>query len=131
MTDIQSAIGLAQLKKLDEIIDKKSKILETYKNFLSPVTQIKFFEKEPNANIVPFRVGILSDSAQELMNYISSKGIETRTFFYPLHRQPCFTNFKNAIYGYESGICLPSFPTISTDQIEYVSSAIKAYYEQK
>ena len=34
-------------------------------------------------------------------------------------------------YGYESGICLPSFPTISTDQIEYVSSAIKAYYEQK
>jgi len=142
LTDIQSAIGLAQLKKLDEIIDKKSKILETYKNFLSPVTQIKFFEKEPNANIVPFRVGILSDSAQELMNYISSKGIEARTFFYPLHRQPCFTkykdqqglndeSFKNAIYGYESGICLPSFPTISTDQIEYVSSAIKAYYEQK
>ena len=113
-----------------------------FQNSLSQVIQIKFFEKEPNANFVPFRVGILSDCAQDLMKYISSKGIETRTFFYPLHRQPCFKNykgqqrigddsFKNAVFGYESGICLPSFPTISTDQIEYVSSEIRNYYEQQ
>ena len=39
-------------------------------------------------------------------------------------------NFVNAIYGYENGICLPSFPTIDEEQIEYVCSIIKEFFKK-
>ena len=145
LTDIQCAIGLVQLNKLNKIVERKLKIENQYKDGLKDLSEIVFFKKEPNANLVPFRVGILCERAHELMKFMQSRNIEPRTFFYPLHKQPCFSylkknqkfyqnmkdkNFVNAIYGYENGICLPSFPTIDEEQIEYVCSIIKEFYKK-
>lgn len=139
MTDLQNAMGLAQMAKLSEIKKRKSKILSLYRQNLKDVKGITFFEPEKEAEWIPFRVGILCDNAHDLMLYMSSRGIEPRTFFYPLHRQPCFaylkdkdhknddSEFPNAVFGYEHGICLPTFPTLSDDQINYVCQTIKQF----
>jgi len=141
MTDIQCAIGLTQLKKLDEIKRRKITIKETYEDLLQNVPQIRFLTPPKNAEWIPFRVGILCERAHELMEYLKFKDIEPRTFFYPLHKQPCYakmvekrnikeSDFPNSIYAYNNGVCLPTFPSLSKTEIEYICLIIKEYYEK-
>ncbi len=133
LTDIQSAIGLAQLKKLSQIKKRKLHLLKLYQQQLKGVPGISFFEPEPGAEWIPFRVGILCKKAKKMMKFMAEKGIETRTFFYPLHQQPCFAYLKdgrafpNATYGYENGICFPTFPTLTDRQVKYICRVIKRF----
>lgn len=137
ITDIQSAMGLVQLKKLNEIKKRKLHILKLYQKLLGNIKPITFFKPEKGAGWIPFRVGILYNNANKLMAFMSKKGIETRTFFYPLHKQPCFSyfkyndkNFPNSIYGYEHGVCLPTFPTLTDEQVRYVCKMIITFINQ-
>jgi perosamine synthetase len=141
-TDILTAVGLVQLGKIEEMKLRKGKILNLYHELLSGLDEVKFIKVEPGTDpYIPFRVAILAESAHKLMEYMGTKEIEPRTFFYPLHRQPCFQryakdrgitlsdrDFPNAIYGYENGVCLPSFVTLKEEQIEYVCKTIKEFY---
>lgn len=146
MTDIQNAVGLIQLRKLGKIKKRKAQILSLYKKFLEDINGVTLFKPDKDAEWVPFRVGILVDKAHELMEYMRKKDIEPRTFFYPIHKQPCFqylkkikeyrskmedSEFPNSIYGYEHGICLPTFPTLKDEQIEYVCKAIREFISGK
>jgi perosamine synthetase len=137
MTDIQAAIGLSQLKKFDFIVERKNEIYQLYKKLLSGVENIEILT--PSNKIfpyIPFRVAILTkDKSENLMKFMSENGIEARTFFYPLHKQPCMKQFsqnhkpfKNSIYVYEHGVCLPSYVALDGKKIEYICSAIEKYY---
>ena len=143
MTDIQMAIGLVQLRKFKQIVDKKLAILRQYQEELSEVKEVHFVQPHPDSGYIPFRVAIVCENAHELMRYLSEKGIQPRTFFYPLHRQPCYhylryqqewwrrladKYFPNAIYGYEHGVCLPSFAALTQEQVSYVCDKIKEFY---
>lgn len=136
ITDIQAAIGLTQLKKLSRIIKLKKQILKRYQQLLKNIPQITFLKPEKGADWIPFRVGVLfNGDAHKLMESMKKNGIETRSFFYPLHKQPSFSyldqnndsNFPSSIYGYEHGICLPTFPTLRKSQIEYICQTIKKF----
>lgn len=146
MTDLQSAIGLSQFEKLPEIIEKKSEILKTYKNLLNP--KIKIIEPSENSNHIPFRVCIIiPNGSQKLMEYMKENGIETRTFFYPLHKQPCYMKKKKTLFEkiffeknndkefevsirmYNEGVCLPSFVSISQEQISFICQKINEYVQ--
>lgn len=133
LTDIQSAVGLAQFAKLKKIKQKKAHLLKLYQDLLKGVKGITFFKPEKGAEWIPFRVGILYEKGHRLMKFLSTKGIESRTFFYPLHKQPCFAylnndrDFPNAVYGYEHGVCLPTFPRLTDKQVEYICRAIKQF----
>lgn len=144
ITDLQAAIGLVQLDKLAEITKRKLQILEWYKGNLREVKEVQFLSLEPYSTRVPFRTVLLCQKAHELMKYLSERQIQARTFFYPLHKQPCFAflakenggqqdfsdaHFPNATYGYEHGVCLPVFPTLSREQVEYVGDFIKQFYK--
>jgi perosamine synthetase len=143
MTDMQCAMGVVQLEKLNEIIDRKQKILELYQDQLHSVSQVRFFEPPASADWVPFRIPVFCEKAHELMEFLLSREIEPRTFFYPLHRQPAFrylrddveyphsledSLFPQAIAAYDHGVCLPIFPTLSEEQVQYVCSVIKEFY---
>lgn len=146
MTDLQSAIGLSQFEKLPEIIEKKSEILKTYKRLLN--SKIKIIEPSENSNHIPFRVCIIiPKGSQKLMEYMKENGIETRTFFYPLHKQPCYMKQKKTIFQkifyqknndkefevsvrmYDEGVCLPSFVSITQEQISFICEKINEYVQ--
>jgi len=146
MTDLQSAIGLSQFEKLPEIIEKKSKILKTYKKLLN--SKIKIIEPSEGSNHIPFRVCIIiPKGSQKLMEYMKENGIETRTFFYPLHKQPCYMKQKKTLFQkifyqknndkefevsvrmYDEGVCLPSFVSITQEQISYICEKINEYVQ--
>lgn len=139
MTDIQNAMGLVQLGKLEEIVKRKERIKKLYMKQLEGVKGIQLFEPEVGAEWIPFRMCILCKDAHGMMAYMKTKGIEPRTFFYPLHKQPAFSylkgkgfeykdsDFPNTIYGYEHGVCLPIFPTLSDEQVVYICDSIKEF----
>jgi len=142
MTDLQTAVGRVQLKKLPQIIERKHQILALYKKHLKNIPEITFFRPPQGSDWIPFRVGISYPYATELMDYLRQKEIETRTYFYPLHRQPAFAylkkhrtyhdkDFPGAVAGYNYGICLPTFPLLSTEQIKHICRSIKEFIKIK
>jgi len=141
ITDIQAAIGQVQLAKLPQIIARKEAIKQYYLERLGQIEEISFLTPAPEAEWVPFRVAIFADNAQAIRDFMKEKGVEPRSLFYPLHKQPCFAylketnpqnmkseNFPNSIYAYENGMSLPSFPALTEEQMAYVCSVIEAYY---
>ena len=151
MTDLQCAVGVAQIKKYEKIKQIKQKNLNLYKEKLIGLKEIEFFKQqkysdcnncscstERNCNFIPFRVNILVERKSELLEYMESQGIQTRGFFYPLHLQPCFSNlgynendFPVSNYLYEKGVSLPIFPGLTETQISLVTDAVINFYKRK
>mgnify|MGYP003146241380 FL=1 len=138
ITDIQAAIGLVQMGKLSEIVDKKKTILKLYKEGLRGLNGIKVVEPPENSksNHIPFRVVIMCEKGAEgLSSYFSENEIETRSVFYPLHKQPCYQkrfinkdeDFKVSLEAYKLGLCLPSYPALEENKINFICDTIKKY----
>lgn len=130
-TDIQAAIGLAQLSKLREIIDLKAKNRNIYMNLLNDVPQIEFPYIDTRCEAVFWFTNILIDEPQKLANYLLENDIQTRRFFYPIHLQPCYNikgDFSNAEMIYNKGLSLPSSVLLKEEEIKIIADKIKEFY---
>lgn len=90
--------------------------------------------------LVPFRCVIMGECITGLQEHLTDRGIESRLFFYPLHKQPCFKDlaqaskdedFPNAVQGSQQGLCLPIFPTLEPDQVRRISLSIREFYKSR
>lgn len=129
ITDIQAALGIAQLSKLEYIIQRKTRIYEMYLRLLGEKTI--FLVVNPEFTYIPFRVVVFCEHAHEVMSYMSDHGIEARTVFYPLHKQPCYDylqytdeGFENSVQCYDKGICLPTWVGLTDEMIELVAATL-------
>jgi len=132
ITDIQAAIGLTQLDKLDWICSRKYYFWEQYVERLAGL-DLKVTTPPAHSSYVPFRVTFISDLlACDVMAHLAQDGIEARSFFYPLHKQPCFTCKSSEVFNsdhlYKYGVCLPAFPTMTDMQLELVCTSLKEFY---
>lgn len=137
MTDLQCAVGVAQLNKFDEIKNIKLENYNLYKILLQNIPQIKFVAENDFSNFIPFRVNVKCQNLSQLIEYLEDNRIQTRRFFYPLHRQPCY-NFLNCTDDfsisnkvYDEGLSLPIFCNLKEEQIRYVCNSITEFYITK
>lgn len=143
ITDIQAAIGLVQLSKLHEIVARKRTIYGWYLELLNNVRGVRVLGAAPESTHVPFRCVLIAPRAQTLIAHLAGRGIQSRGFFNPMHRQPCFVawfadkphsppmrdeDYPNAVFGYENGLCLPMFPALRQAQVEYIVAQIADFY---
>ena len=134
LTDLQAAIGLAQLSKLPTIIEKKKRNERLYKELLKDIEGVEFPYIDPRGFNVPFRINILVDEPEALQKFLESEEIGSRRFFYPLHKQPCYNvdgEFPNTVRAHEKGLSLPSAVTLTEEQINYVCDKIKLFMRSK
>lgn len=132
-TDIQAAVGLAQLLKLNKIITLKDRIRKTYAKELSDVKEIEFTFIDPRCSPVHWFTNILVEDAQKLSDHLKTKSIGSRRFFYPINRQPCYNikgDFPNTEYAYQRGLSLPSSATLKKEDIIKVCEEIKSFYNK-
>lgn len=136
MTDLQAAVGLAQLERLPEIIANKKRVESTYRKELADLEGIGFIANGGGDTTVPFRIVIMVDNPAGLAVYLDEKGIGTGRVFYPLHRQPCYkslpqykvdTQFPNTLWAYEHGLALPSSAKLTDEQIRYICDQIRVF----
>jgi perosamine synthetase len=145
ITDIQAAIGLVQLAKLPETRRRKLDNLERYRSGLADVAEVACFEPPEGSEWIPFRVPLLCERAGPLMEHLRRYDIEPRSWFRPLHLQPCYAAlasqqigdappveaFPNARRAHERGVLLPVFPTLREEQIEHVCRTIRGFYGRR
>jgi perosamine synthetase len=135
VTDLQCAVGLAQMEKFNKILELKSKNFAIYKTLLSGNSNIKFMRELDYCNYVPFRCSIRVRNHERLNQYLVEKGIQSRNYFYPVHKQPCFAEFgyKNDDFPITNqisndGLMLPVYPGLPTKDIEYICDKILQFY---
>jgi perosamine synthetase len=119
MTNMQAAVGVAQLEKLDRFIEKKRQIASWYAEGLKDLAEqrlIKLHPEMPWAKCVYWMYSILVEDGfgigrDELMQRLFEKGIETRPLFYPIHIMPPYEDndaFPVAEEIAAKGVNLPS-----------------------
>ena len=135
ITDMQSALGVAQFEKFELIKEKKDYNLNKYRKYLSKFDEVKFMKDLRYCNYVPFRCAITSKDSKQICQLLEENGVQTRNFFYPLHRQPClkYLNYKDdhfpvSIELYETGIALPIHHYLKGKDIKYICDVIISYY---
>ena len=100
MTNLQAAVGLAQLEQLNHFISLKRRIVDFYTDQFSSIPNISLPIKETSyATNIYWVYTILLDQniypvASVIMDKLRKLGVGTRPFFYPLHMQPYLLNNK-------------------------------------
>jgi len=144
MTNIQAAIGLAQLENIDRLVELRRENAALYSRLLKGIPGITLPKEKKWAKNVYWMYSIVIEdefgmSRDDLMAFLRQKGIDTRTFFIPMHVQPAFRNlglFEGERYPVsdrlaERGLYLPSGSGLSKDQISSVCEAVKQARKSK
>jgi perosamine synthetase len=98
MSNVQAAIGVAQLERIDQIVAKKRQIGHWYQQRLRGHRGLQLPpERTEYAENIYWVFGVVLDDAvpcdaAEAMAFLKSKGVDTRHFFWPIHEQPVFRN---------------------------------------
>lgn len=135
LTNLQAAIGLAQLEQIDSIVLERKRIYELYQAELSNQDGIELQLFYPEVDAVVWAIVLKIDekifgmSRDEIIEKLKLKGIETRPGFYPCTYLPLYGE-----YGQESlkvsedlatkVISLPFFVTLKNEQIKYICSTL-------
>jgi perosamine synthetase len=140
-TELQAAVGLAQMKKLPAIIARKREIRDRYCAELSGLQGFREVYIDPRCEPVFWFTSFLSDHTDALAAFLRAQNIQTRRFFYPLHLQPCYADGKTARFAnqdfrtsestYERGISLPSSFRLTAEEQSYVIEQIRAFYASR
>lgn len=138
MTNLQAAVGLAQIEKLDQILRVRRQIEQTYKKALKHIPEIVLQPSFQGRQSVCwlFSLRITSEfgkSRNQLVSFLDNKGIDSRPFFIPLPQLPMYKNsgvfpITNAVA--DSGINLPTFVGLTQNQIGYIASVINQCHKQ-
>jgi perosamine synthetase len=137
-TEIQAALGLAQLEKLRKIIKLKLEIYLKYKKSLHHIPDIKFVEPTSKSNQIHWFTNILCKNTK-LADYLEKKKVQTRRAFFPLHLQPCYaknkniikkTKYPNSLSAYKNLISLPSAAQLKKKDQTNIINYIKSYFKK-
>ncbi len=141
-TNLQAAVGLAQLEKLDEHIRRKRRMGKLYAELLSGISelQLPLLITDYAKNIYWVYGIVLKDQvpfdAEEAMRRLGEKKIGTRPFFWPMHEQPVFK--KMGLFANEShsvaeciarrGFYIPSGLALTDEQMEQVAISVREVF---
>ena len=128
MTNLQAAVGLAQMERVDDFISRKRRIAELYAEGLARIPGITLPVERPGYTNVFWMYSILLDesfpmSRDELILALRSQGIDSRPFFHSLDTLPPYrsdTPLPQALALSRRGLNLPSSPRLSDGQIDYI-----------
>ncbi len=135
ITDFQAALGNSQLKKADENLKQRRLIAKRYDQAFSGIPEVKilnggFFEGHAFHLYV-----ILVDKRRELYNFFKSNNIYVQVHYIPVHFQPYYKSLgwekddlpQSQVY-YNQCLSLPMYPTLTTQEQDYVISCIEEFY---
>jgi len=137
MTNIQAAIGVAQMKKIDEMIRLRRDIAKKYNDAFSKIREINIPVEKQNTKMVFWMYAPLVENGNKrdsLVEYLKKRGVETRAFFFPIHEMHVY-NKTNENYPVSSdlskrGINLPCYPTMDDSEINKIINKVTEFYKR-
>jgi UDP-4-amino-4,6-dideoxy-N-acetyl-beta-L-altrosamine transaminase len=135
MSDIQAALGVNQIKRIDSFIENRKKIAKKYDQAINSkkITQVKQ-NKEGSSSYHLYTVKVDPKLRKELYEYLNKNDIGSQVHYYPIPLQPYYKNlgFKQGDYVgaenyYSHTLSIPIYPTMSESQIEKVVGALNEF----
>jgi perosamine synthetase len=138
LTNVQAAIGVAQMERISDFVAKKQEIAKIYNSHLAVYEKYGLMVPAKMSDVVNsnWLYTILLPEGinpQALVAYLQENMIESRRIFEPLHLQPVFRNgssesdFTNSINCFNRGICLPSSTLLEGIDIKIVASKVAEF----
>ncbi len=138
-TNLQAAVGLAQLERLDEFIERKRAMGKFYTERLQDIEGLVFpVERTDYADNIYWVYGLVLDrniqaDNQMIQKLLAKEGIGSRTFFWCMHEQPVYQkmdlfskeSYPNAEYLARKGFYIPSGLALTKEQMDRVVCAVK------
>jgi len=140
MTDMQSALGLAQLKKADDFAEARRELAQFYRDKLSHIEELELPEQASSENehswhlfILRLNSELLNGNRAVFIEELKKRGIGTSVHFIPLHLHPYYRDS----YGYQAGdfphaedaygrcFSVPIYPDLTTRERERVVRALE------
>jgi len=143
MTNMQAALGLAQLERLDDFLERKRRNGQLYQKLLGNIEGVQLpLPSTDYAKSIYWVFGLVLDehlglTAIEAMKRLNTDGIGTRPFFCPMHQQPILHQMKVlssddkypiADNLYKHGFYIPSGMALTEEQIHIVSEKVRALF---
>jgi len=142
LTNLQAALGLAQLERMEQIVAKKRWMGRAYTERLRDIPGLQLPVEESWAKSVYWMYGVVIDESRkmdavEFARRLKAEGVDTRPFFLGMHEQPVFLEqglFRNEHYPMaeriaRQGLYLPSGLTLTETQLGQVGEAVKRVLE--
>lgn len=137
MSNIVAGIGRGQLKVLEDRVQQKRHIFDTYKKGLEDIEEISFISEmdDERANYWLSAILIESDNITPTMiiDALEEENIESRPIWKPMHMQPIFSKYDSiggevAEEYFEKGICLPSDTKMTDEDLDRVIKIIRSLW---
>ncbi len=139
MSSITAALGLSQIDKIEKMIDMRRKNAHYFSSKLKKFKQIRLHNEPTGYKHVYQLFSILlpnSKIREELMNFLTSKGIMSKVFFKPVHKTTFFRkngygtqNLPNTEKISRQILSLPMFPGLLKEEINYMVDSITEFFE--
>lgn len=130
-TDLQAVVGIEQMKKMPQRIERKKAICQRYDSNLKNVKGVEIFNNNYD-DTAPCFYELLCDKRDELIDFLKEKNIGARKFYPPLHSEPAYNinaKFPVAEEISAKGLWLPSSVLLTDEQIEYICGVVKEFYQ--
>jgi perosamine synthetase len=135
MTNLQAALGLAQLERIDEILAKKKTIFEWYQDGLKNTKGIRINQQATWAKNVYWMIcleifGYTERERDELIQQLRLKNIDSRPYFYPVSDMPIYDTAETPVTHliYQRGINLPSYFDMTKQQVDYICDQLNSIF---
>jgi dTDP-4-amino-4,6-dideoxygalactose transaminase len=143
ISSITAALGLAQMKKLDRIIEMRRKNAEYITSKLSKIDEVKVPQPPEGYfhvyQMYTIRVKGGRGVRDALKDHLAKKGIMSKVYFEPVH----LTHFYREKFGFKGGelpvterlssevLTLPLYPTMTIEEMDYIIESIKEFFQNK
>ena len=138
LTNIQAAMGVAQMEKLDEFISVKRKNALLYRELLSELEGVRFvWEKQwSKSNFWFYTIKVSTDHKKPLVDYLISKNIQVRPIWKPIHTLPMYEGcqaykIESTLNIYDTAFNLPCSVSLKEHDIDFIVDNIKHYFSSK
>jgi perosamine synthetase len=132
MTNMQAALGLAQMERIDEFLAKRRQIVEWYRAELGSEPRLLLNRDEPDGKNVYWMVcleiaGMSAEQRDVMMIDLKRAGVDSRPYFYPVSDMPMYERAQTPVTHEIStrGINLPSYYDLSRDDVGVICAAVR------
>ena len=134
LTDIQAALGLSQLIEANNRLEKRRSIASYYTDFFKDKEYVLWNSGKVEGHAYHLFV-LKVKNRFGLYNYLREKNIYCQIHYFPIHLNPYYSsernylNLKNAEDYYEGCISIPNYPSLSYDELIYITTEIDRFYK--
>jgi UDP-4-amino-4,6-dideoxy-N-acetyl-beta-L-altrosamine transaminase len=137
MTELQAALGISQMQRLDEFVAKRHILQERYDLLLSDLPIIEPYQDKDNysaLHLYPIQIDLnkVSKNRKQIFNVLRENGIGVNVHYIPIHTQPYYLqfgfregDFPNSESYYDRTISIPLFHTMTAEQQDEVCNVLR------